>query len=153
MRLTTFTDYCLRVLLYVAAQPGRRATIAQVAAAFDVSEHHLVKVVHFLGRQGWLRNVRGKGGGLELGKPPAQIRIGDVVRDAEGDAMPAQCFGDPGGNCAIGSVCRLRGALDEAVQAFHAALDRHTLEDLAGNGPQLARILFIGPPARLGRPA
>src|SRR5690606_38287290 len=69
MKLTTFTDYSLRVLIYLAAQPGRRATISEVASAYGVSENHLVKVVHFLGRQGWLRNVRGKGGGLELGRP------------------------------------------------------------------------------------
>ena len=80
MKLTTFTDYSLRVLIYLGAQPERRATIAQIARAFDVSENHLVKVVHHLGKSGWLANIRGKGGGLELACEPSRIRIGHVVR-------------------------------------------------------------------------
>ena len=140
MRLTTFTDYSLRVLVYLALEPGRRATIAGIASAFGVSEHHLVKVVHHLGRQGWLRNVRGKGGGLELGKAPADIRIGELVRDTE-QACMAECFADGSGNCAIGAVCGLRGMLGEAVQAFHAVLDRYTLQDAIGNRAQLVQAL------------
>ena len=143
MKLTTFTDYSLRVLVYLAAQPGRRATISEVAGAYQVSENHLVKVVHFLGRQGWLRNVRGKGGGLELGRPAERIVLGDVVRCTEGQGTGAECFGEDGGDCCIAPSCRLKGILAEAVAAFHAVLDRYTLADLASNGPELARILFI----------
>jgi Rrf2 family transcriptional regulator, nitric oxide-sensitive transcriptional repressor len=143
MKLTTFTDYSLRVLIYLAAQPGRRATISEVAGAYRVSENHLVKVAHFLGRKGWLRNVRGKGGGLELGLPAQRIVLGDVVRCTEGQAAVAECFGEDGGDCCIAPGCRLKGILAEAVAAFHAVLDRYTLADLASNGPELARILFL----------
>lgn len=142
MKLTAFTDYSLRVLIYLAAQPGRRATIAEIAASFDVSEHHLTKVVHFLGKNGWLATARGKGGGLGLAQNPAAISVGAVVRQTEGAAMPAECFGMEGGHCAIARICRLRGALAEAVDAFHAVLDRYTLADLTPNGPALAQVLF-----------
>lgn len=143
MKLTAFTDYSLRVLIYLAAQPGQRATIAQIASAFDVSEHHLVKVVHFLGKQGWLRNVRGKGGGLELGERPEDIVVGRVVRATEGSTQVAECFGESGGDCQIAPDCRLRGVLGEAVAAFHQVLDAYTLADLVRNRQQLARVLFF----------
>jgi Rrf2 family transcriptional regulator, nitric oxide-sensitive transcriptional repressor len=142
MKLTAFTDYSLRVLIYLAAQPAERATIAQIAAAFRVSEHHLVKVVHFLGKQGWLANVRGKGGGLELGEAPDKIVIGQVVRATEGDDVVAECFGETS-DCQIAPNCRLRGVLHEAVNAFHSVLDRYTLQDLVNNRQQLARMLFL----------
>jgi Rrf2 family nitric oxide-sensitive transcriptional repressor len=142
MRLTAFTDYSLRVLIYLAAQPGQRATIAEVAEAFGVKENHLTKVVHFLGRAGLLSNVRGKGGGLDLARPPAQIVVGQVVRQTEGAAMPAECFAEDHGHCRITRLCRLRGVLGEAVDAFYAALDRYTLADLVRNRQALSRVLF-----------
>ena len=143
MKLTSFTDYSLRVLIYLAAQPVERATIAQIAQSFDVSENHLVKVVHFLGKQGWLQNVRGKGGGLELGMPPEAIVVGRVVRETEGKSVVAECFGESGGDCHIAPNCRLRGVLGEAVAAFYGVLDRYTLADLVNNRQQLARMLFV----------
>ncbi len=146
MKLTAFTDYSLRVLIYLSAQPAERATIAQIAGSFQVSEHHLVKVVHFLGKQGWLANVRGKGGGLELGMPPEAIIVGKVVRATEGSSQLAECFGDSDGDCAIAPNCRLRGVLGEAARAFYAVLDRYTLADLVNNRQQLARILFTDRP-------
>lgn len=145
MKLTAFTDYSLRVLIYLAARPGRRATIAEVAAAYGISGHHLVKVVHFLGKAGWLSNVRGKGGGFELARPADRIGLADVVRDTEGESPLAECFGGKGEDCAIGKMCTLRGVLSEAQAAFHAVLARYTLEDLARNGDQLAAVLFIPP--------
>lgn len=150
MKLTAFTDYALRVLIYLAAQPGQRATIAEIATAFGVSEHHLTKVVHFLGKTGWLANVRGKGGGLELGALPEAIGVGAVVRQTEGQAVVAECFGEEGGNCCIAPVCHLRGVLGEAVDAFYAVLDRYTLADLVKNRKQLASIMFVD---RTPRPA
>ena len=96
MKLTTFTDYSLRVLIYLAAQPGQRARIAEVARTFGVPENHLVKVVHFLGKAGWLRNVRGNGGGMELACAPEAIRVGAVIRATEGDPQLAECFGEAG---------------------------------------------------------
>lgn len=143
MKLTAFTDYSLRVLIYLAAEPHRRATIAEIAQAFSVSEHHMTKVVHFLGKHGWLETVRGKGGGLGLAKPAAEIGIGQVVRDTEGAALPAECFAADGGACTIAGVCRLKGALAEAVRAFYLALDQYTLADIAHNRAALGRVLMI----------
>jgi Rrf2 family nitric oxide-sensitive transcriptional repressor len=129
VRLTNFTDYSLRVLIYAAHAPEGRATIAEVADAFEISEHHLVKVVHALGRMGALRNSRGRGGGLRLAAPPSGINIGDVVRATESNAV-AECFDPQHNKCALTGRCRLEGILHEAVDAFHAVLDRCTLEDL-----------------------
>ena len=148
VRLTSFTDYSLRVLIYLAAEPARRATIAEVAAAFDVSESHLIKVVHFLGKRGWLANVRGRGGGISLGLAPDRIGVGEVVRATEGAALPAECFGPSPSSCAIVSVCRLQGVLKEAVESFYRSLDRYTLADLVKNSAALARALFIAPRAK-----
>jgi Rrf2 family transcriptional regulator, nitric oxide-sensitive transcriptional repressor len=142
MKLTTFTDYSMRVLIYLATQPGRRATIGEIAAAYDISENHLVKVVHFLGKQGWLANVRGKGGGLQLALPPEGIRVGDVIRTAEGQDAMAECLGQTRGNCCIAPTCQLRGVISDAVAAFYSVLDRYTLADLVGKREQLVQILF-----------
>ena len=145
LKLTAFTDYSLRVLIYLATEPDRRATIAQIAAAYSISEHHLVKVVHFLGQQAWLTNVRGKGGGMELALPPELIRLGDVVRATEGESAIAECFGQGGGNCCLSPNCRLRGVLREAMAAFEAVLDRYTVADLVSNRQELAQVLFFEP--------
>lgn len=146
MRLTTYTDYSLRLLMYLAAEPDRRATIAEVAAAYGISENHLTKVAHGLGRQGWLCTVRGQGGGLELAMPPQQIGIGAVVRGSEGGDRPAACFGEVPVSCKIAPACQLRGVLAEAVEAFYAALDRHTLADLVRQPRALGRLLGIALP-------
>lgn len=147
MKLTAFTDYSLRVLIYLAAEPARRATIAEICAAFDVKENHLTKVVHHLGKCGWVATTRGKGGGLVLAKPAKEICIGQVVRDAEGQAMPAECFATEQSHCAIVSCCRLKGVLAEAVKAFYAVLDRYTLADITRNPRELSGILHFHRPA------
>lgn len=146
MKLTAFTDYSLRVLIYLAADPGRRGTIAEVAATFGVSENHLTKVVYFLGQQGWLANVRGKGGGMQLAMAARQIVIGRVVRATEGESMPAECFGKDAQQCTIVTICRLRGVMQEAMDAFFAVLDRYTLDDLVHNREMLAQALRLNPP-------
>jgi len=149
MKLTTFTDYSLRTLIYLAVEPARRATIAQVAAAYGISENHLVKVVHFLGQGGWLANVRGKGGGLQLALEPGKVNLGELVRQTEGIDLPAECFSERTVTCAIARACRLRGVLGEAVAAFYAALDRYTLADLALDAEQLRPLLHLAAlPAR-----
>jgi Rrf2 family nitric oxide-sensitive transcriptional repressor len=145
MKLTAFTDYSLRVLMYLAADPDHRATIAEIAGAFGVSENHLVKVVHFLGKHGWITTVRGKGGGISLALPAAQIRVGRVVRDTEGSPLPAECFGPDGGHCAISACCKLQDVLGDAVTAFYAVLDRHTLADITRNRQALSKVLLIRP--------
>jgi len=143
MKLTSFTDYSLRVLIYLAADPSRRATIAEVADAFAISEHHLTKVVHLLGKEGWLANVRGQGGGINRAQAPERINVGDVVRKTEGAPMPAECFGDDADRCRIHGSCRLKSVLKEATGAFYAVLDRHTLADLVRNRAALATILAL----------
>lgn len=143
MKLTAFTDYSLRVLMFLAADPDRRATISEIAAAFEVSEHHLTKVVHFLARSGWISTLRGKGGGMLLAMPAGEICIGRVVRDTEGAAMPAECFSDAQSNCAIVACCQLKGVLAEAVNAFYAALDGYTLADITRNKTRLANVLHF----------
>jgi Rrf2 family transcriptional regulator, nitric oxide-sensitive transcriptional repressor len=140
MKLTTFTDYSLRVLLYLGADPERRSTIAEVAKSFQISEAHLTKVVHTLGKLGWAATVRGKGGGIALAMPADEIVIGDVVRATEGAAVPAECFGQ--GACTIARVCRLRSVLRDAVDAFYDVLDRCTLADLLNDGGALAGVVF-----------
>ena len=140
MRLTIYTDYCLRVLIFVAAHPEERVTIAEVACRYDISENHLVKVVHFLGKAGFLTNVRGRGGGLELAHPASKINVGAVVRVAEGPSVPAACFDASAASCAIAPACRLRGVLSEAVDAFYEVLDGYTLADLVGGGERQRRL-------------
>jgi len=154
MRLTGYTDYCLRVLIYLAAHPSGRATIAEIAQSYGISGNHLVKVVHFLGKEGFLQNVRGRGGGLRLARPADDINVGDVVRRAEGPPVMATCFDPAAPPCSIYSACRLRGALSEAAAAFHDALDRYTLQDLVGSRSQLNRVrVLLNVPSRPDAPA
>lgn len=149
MKLTSFTDYSLRVLIFLAARPERRATIAEIATAFEVSEHHLTKVVHFLGKEGWLATVRGKGGGIGLACSPDAICVGQVIRRTEGAVVAAQCFDDGTSHCVIAPVCRLRGVLAEAISAFYKVLDNYTLADLVTNRDQLVQALFFESPASI----
>lgn len=147
MRLTTFTDYSLRVLMYLASHPEGRATIGGIATAFGISENHLTKVVHFLGREGYLENTRGRGGGLELAREPAKINIGAVVKATEGGDVPAECFEREGNRCSITSQCQLKFVLSDAVDAFYATLGRFSLEDVVGNRKALGKAMNITPVA------
>lgn len=142
MRLTTFTDYSLRVLMFLAARPGHPATIGAIAEAFGISRNHLMKVVQFLGQQSYLTNVRGRGGGIALAQSPADIRLGALVRLTEADSYPVECFDRVNNRCVITPACRLRGALRTAVAAFYSALDEYTLEDVVRNRRALVTILF-----------
>lgn len=146
MRLKTFTDYSLRLLIFLAARSRRRATISEVAGAFGISESHLMKVSHVLGRAGVLANVRGKDGGLELAMAPEEINLGRIVRITEGVPRLAECF-DPAGACRISRACILSGVLADAAQAFYAVLDRYTLEDITRNRNVLSRLLAPASPA------
>jgi Rrf2 family nitric oxide-sensitive transcriptional repressor len=141
VRLTTFTDYSLRLLIYLAAAPEQGSTIAEVARAYAVSEHHMVKVVHLLGREGLLRNTRGRGGGVQLALPPSAVNVGRVVRLAERGDMPAECFDRETNTCPISRACRLRDAFREAVEAFYAVLEQYTLADLVINRRGVASLL------------
>ncbi len=135
------------MLIYQAAEPGRRATVAEISSAFAIKANHLTKVVHHLGRCGWVETSRGKGGGLLLAKPADHISVGKVVRDTEGAAQPAECFSEEPSDCAIARCCRLKGVLAEAVQAFYAVLDRYSLADITRNRAVLAQVLHFHPMA------
>jgi Rrf2 family nitric oxide-sensitive transcriptional repressor len=129
MRLTNFSDYALRVLMYAAAREDRLITIKETAKVYGISRAHLMKVVNQLTRAGYLKAVRGRSGGLALAKRPNKIRLGDIVRATEPEFLLAECLGT-GNQCVITPRCRLRGALKEALGAFIGTLDRYTLADL-----------------------
>ncbi|HEY0522451.1 MAG TPA: Rrf2 family transcriptional regulator [Stellaceae bacterium] len=148
MRLTVHTDYALRTLLYLGLHGERLGSIRAIAQAYDISENHLTKVVHRLGRGGFVNTVRGRGGGIRLARPPAAIRIGDVVRRTEEDMALVECFGSAN-TCRITADCRLRGAFDEALRAFLAVLDGYTLADLLGAPEMLADTLGLAAPTAL----
>ena len=130
MRLRRFTDYALRVLLYLGARPDDLCSMPEVAAAHGVSEHHLEKVVTRLGRLGYVETVRGRSGGVRLARPAEAIAVGEVVRRLEGEAAVVDCEG-----CILAGRCGLACALDGALQAFYARLDVVSLRDLLGPGP------------------
>jgi Rrf2 family nitric oxide-sensitive transcriptional repressor len=140
MKLTSFTDYTLRVLIYVALDPQRRATISGIATAYDISENHLTKVVHQLARSGLIQSMRGKGGGIQLAQPAENIRIGQVVNMAEGESPIVECLSDHD-TCKITPACKLAGILTRARKAFYEELDRFTVADLIERPEPLNRIL------------
>jgi Rrf2 family transcriptional regulator, nitric oxide-sensitive transcriptional repressor len=151
MQMTNFTDYCLRVLMYVAvASPGKRATVVDIATAFGISRSHLTKVVHRLGKTGALRNVQGRGGGLELARPAAEINVGAVVRSVDAGTVLVECFDLKTNRCVIAPTCRLRDALGAANEAFYKVLDGYTLADITSNRQPLAKILLFGRRAKAG---
>ena len=142
MRLTNFTDYTLRTLIYLALTGGRLATIGEISEHYDISEAHLMKVVHHLGLAGDVRTIRGKGGGLRLARGPETINVGEVVRRTEPDLALVPCFCENGA-CVIEPECVLRKALQSALAAFLAQLDGFTLADLVVPRRKLATLLGI----------
>lgn len=141
MRLTVYTDYSLRVLMYVAVRPERRPTIAQIAAAYGISKNHIMKVVHQLGVAGYIETTRGQNGGMRLARPPADIILGEVVRRTEPDMALVPCLDPIGAPCAITPACKLKRALQQARGAFLAVLDEYSLADLTENRDILASLL------------
>ena len=135
MRLSKYTDYTLRVLLYCAIQRDRLVTISELAEQHGLSKSHLMKVVNDLARQGLVETTRGRGGGLRLLAEPATIRIGDVVRAAETDFRLVECF-DPASNaCTLTPQCRLKHLFKGALDAYFGALDGATLADMIPSAP------------------
>lgn len=142
MQLTVYTDYSLRVLIYLGIHRHRLATISEIAAAYGgISRNHLVKVVHNLSIHGFIRTSRGKGGGLMLAFEPDAINIGDVVRHTEVNYNLVECFDTTRNRCPITPACRLKGALHEALSAFMKVLDGYTLADVLENKHELSALL------------
>ena len=141
MRLTTFSDYAFRVLIYLGGAQDL-ATIADIANAYGISENHLMKVVHQLARLGYVETVRGKGGGMRLARPAADIKVGEVLRATEDGFELAECM-SANADCRISRACGLKHALGAALEAFLRVLDGYTLAELARPGTPVARMLFV----------
>lgn len=139
MRLTNFSDYALRMLMFAASSGERLITIEEAARTFGVSKTHLNKVANTLTRGGFLKAVRGRSGGLMLGVPPEAIRIGDVIRLTEPDFALVECFAT-GNQCVLTPCCKLAGMLGEAMSSFQKTLDRYTLADIVLDPQDFPRI-------------
>jgi Rrf2 family nitric oxide-sensitive transcriptional repressor len=148
MRLTVYTDYALRLLMYVAVKEDGFATIAEIAERYDISRNHLMKVTHQLGLGGYLETVRGRFGGLRLARPAADINLGDVVRHTEQDMALVPCMSPADAVCAIRPSCQLKRALDRATVAFLDVLDEYSLSDLVKPRNALRDLLDLRPPPR-----
>jgi Rrf2 family nitric oxide-sensitive transcriptional repressor len=127
LRLTRFSDYAVRVMLYLAAHPDRLCSIAEIAKAYEISQNHLMKVVSDLAAHGYVQSLRGRGGGIRLARSAQEINIGRLIRHTEGVIDLAGC-----GTCKLQEVCRLPGPLDLALDAFFGVLERYTLAEVAG---------------------
>lgn len=142
MKFTRFTDYALRVLMYLGVRSDGRVTIREIARAYDISRNHLMKVVSNLTRLGYLDAQRGPGGGIALARPAREISLADVIRDMEQDMNPVSCFGEPG-DCVIKPICHLRDVLEEAMSAYTGTLELYSLQDLLEPRNRLAEMLEI----------
>jgi Rrf2 family nitric oxide-sensitive transcriptional repressor len=143
MQLTAYTDYALRVLIYLAVHEERWVTISEMATAYAISKNHLMKIVHQLGQEGFIKTLRGRGGGLRLAHPLVQVHLGEVVRKTEPHFHVVECFHPSTNCCPITPACGLAGALAEARDAFLTVLDRYTLADIIQEKQALAQLLGI----------
>lgn len=146
MRITLHSDYALRMLIYLAIHPDRPVTVGEMAKSYRLSRNHLLKVALNLSKGGFVETARGRSGGLRLARPAREITIGAVVRHLEEDFALVECLKTGGGACAISPVCRMKGLFGEALAAFLAVLDRHTIGDMTGKSDALAALLRIAPP-------
>lgn len=140
MRLTRYTDFCFRVLIHVGLKGETLSTTREISERYGISSNHLMKVVYDLNVRGFLETVRGKNGGIRLGRPAERINLGDLIRATEDDMALAECQGDDG-ECRIATACALHNVLNEALRAFLAVLDKYTLADLLAPREDLARLL------------
>lgn len=140
MQLTLFSDYSLRILLYLTAHPGRVVALPEISAAYGISQNHLVKVVQGLVEAELVESVRGRGGGLKLAQSPHDINVGAVVQRTEPHLNLVECFDDEHNTCPINAACGLKGVLLKAQAAFFAELARYTLADFAPRAPALVSL-------------
>lgn len=145
MQLTQYTDYSLRVLIYLSLRkPEELATITDISTFYGISRNHLVKVVHNLANQGFIQTIRGKHGGMRLARPAANISIGEVIRQTENHFDIAECFDKITNNCAITPVCALKSILAEARSGFFQVLDRYTIADAISQKHTLSKRINLG---------
>ncbi|WNC73736.1 Rrf2 family transcriptional regulator [Thalassotalea psychrophila] len=144
MHITRYTDYSLRVLIYLAINTEHLATINEIAKSYNISKNHLMKIVQQLNLKGYLLAIRGKNGGIKLNKSPELINIGMLVRELEDSNKLVECFGD-NNQCVITSSCKLKQVFAQAQQSFYQTLDKFTLADLVGSDEQsqLGNILAL----------
>lgn len=145
MQLTMHTDYALRLMIYLAVRDGSSVPVQTVADAYGISANHLAKVAQTLTRFGYVRSIRGRSGGITLGKRPKAVNIGTLVREVESTLAVVECF-EPDSSCPIQPACTLKRILQTALDAFLATLDRYTLEDLVRNPESLTTLLIAGSP-------
>ena len=143
MHLTRFTDYSIRVLIFLATKGEERSTINEIAEAFNISRNHLMNIVQEVSQKNYVTAIRGKNGGLLLTRDPATIGLGELVREMENDMALVECFHSDNA-CIITPACRLQPILNDALSAFLGVLDHYTLADLLGNQrSQLAQLMRI----------
>ncbi len=145
MNITTFSDYALRVLIYLASTDEPKSTAGQIAEAYDISFHHVAKAAQWLTRSGYIKSERGRTGGLSLNWLPKDINVGAVLKATEASAGTplVDCMKQDGGTCCISPSCGLRFALAEAEQAFYGAMEKFTLADIAPEGSEIG-VLLLG---------
>lgn len=158
MKLTSYSDYALRSLIFLAVVPkaGALSNIDDIAQAYDISKSHLTKIIHQLGKLGYIESMRGKGGGIRLAKDPSEINIGQLIRHTESDFGILECLDDntktandkisvvnisSHNHCIISPACRLKGLFYKAMLAFIEVLDGYTLADVLGNDEELLNLL------------
>ncbi|MBI5816719.1 MAG: Rrf2 family transcriptional regulator [Nitrospinae bacterium] len=142
MQLTRYTDYSLRVLVYLGVFPGRLVTIHEIAESYAISGNHLMKIVNKLGIWGYVHTVRGKKGGIRLARDPKEINIGDVIRHTEERFDLAECFLTESNQCPLFPSCAMENILKDGVKSFLAVLDKYTLGDVLGDRPEEMAKLF-----------
>ncbi len=133
MQLNKFTDYALRILLYIAQPRDMPYTIAEIAEDLHVPKNHLVKIVHFMGQHDWIITTRGKGGGIRLNPQALNSQLSEIVRILQGDHQIVECNTPP---CVLRSKCGLKGILDQALEQFYISLNQYTLNDVLNTSPQ-----------------
>jgi len=144
MNLKKYTDYALRVLIYTAAKKDSElSSIKEISEIYNISSHHLGKIVFELNKLGLIETIRGRGGGIRLAKAPEDINIGMVVREMEDDFNILECFNRETNHCILSPACKLKHVLNDALKAFLMVLDQYTLADLVWNDDELRRLMGL----------
>ena len=140
MRLTSFSDYALRLLIYLAVRPFEVVTIADISNSYGISKNHLMKITNTLAQAGYVETLRGSGGGMRLARPASEISVGEVLRHTEAGSDLVECANRKTNTCVIAPACGLKHVLFEALEAFYVRLDKVTLADITRNPGELIAI-------------